>query len=107
MRLHPSLSTSTTKKKEGADTTLWLKVAFFQKVRFVFKVFKSAKKNIPDHYPELEIEKVVSCYGREFHVHDSDFEIFWGGFVDLKNQSHFLKKDTFSNTTIKGLFTIL
>ena len=30
----------------------WLKVAFFQKVRCVFQ---PSKKNIPNHYPELEI----------------------------------------------------
>ena len=32
-----------------------LKVAFFQKVRFVFQISKSLKKNIPKNYPELEI----------------------------------------------------
>ena len=33
-----------------------LKVAFFQKVWFVFQISKSQKKNnIPNHYPELEI----------------------------------------------------
>ena len=32
-----------------------LKVAFFQKVRFVFQISKSPKKNIPKRYPELEI----------------------------------------------------
>ena len=30
-----------------------LKVAFFQKVRFVFQISKSQKKNIPKNYPEL------------------------------------------------------
>ena len=34
---------------------LLLKVAFFQKVRFVFQISKSQKKNIPKNYPELEI----------------------------------------------------
>ena len=34
---------------------LILKVAFFQKVRCVFQISKSQKKNIPNHYPELEI----------------------------------------------------
>ena len=32
-----------------------LKVAFFQKVQFVFRISKSQKKNIPKNYPELEI----------------------------------------------------
>ena len=32
-----------------------LKVAFFQKLRFVFQISKSQKKNIPKNYPELEI----------------------------------------------------
>ena len=32
-----------------------LKVAFFQKVRFVFQTSKSLKKIILNHYPELEI----------------------------------------------------
>jgi hypothetical protein len=31
------------------------KGAFFQKVRFVFRISKSPKKNIPKNYPELEI----------------------------------------------------
>ena len=30
-------------------------MAFFQKVRFVFQISKSPKKNIPNYYPELEI----------------------------------------------------
>ena len=34
----------------------WLKVAFFQKVRFVFQISKTPKKNIiPKNNPELEI----------------------------------------------------
>ena len=32
-----------------------LKVAFFQKVGYVFQIFKSQKKYIPKDYPELEI----------------------------------------------------
>ena len=32
-----------------------LKVAFFQKVRFVFLNLQISKKNIPKNYPELEI----------------------------------------------------
>ena len=32
-----------------------LKVAFFQKVRFLFQISKSPEKNIPKNYPELEI----------------------------------------------------
>jgi hypothetical protein len=32
-----------------------LKVAFIQKVRFVFQISKSPKKYIPNYYPELEI----------------------------------------------------
>ena len=32
-----------------------LKVAFFQKVRFVFPNLQISKKNIPKNYPELEI----------------------------------------------------
>ena len=32
-----------------------LKVAFFQKVRFVFQISKSQKIYIPKSYPELEI----------------------------------------------------
>ena len=32
-----------------------VKVASFQKVRFVFQISKSPKKIIPHHYPELEI----------------------------------------------------
>ena len=36
-----------------------LKVAFFQKVRFVFQISKSPKKISPNHYPELEIW--ISC----------------------------------------------
>ena len=31
------------------------KGGFFQKVRFVFQISKSQKKNIPKNYPELEI----------------------------------------------------
>ena len=33
-----------------------LKVALYQKVRFVFQISKSPKINIPNHYPELEIQ---------------------------------------------------
>ena len=33
-----------------------LKVAFFQKVRCVFQISKSPKKNIPKNYPGLEIK---------------------------------------------------
>ena len=36
-----------------------LKVAFFQKVRFIFQISKSPKKITPNHYPELEIW--ISC----------------------------------------------
>ena len=32
-----------------------LKVAFSQKVRFIFQISKSPKKNIPKNYPDLEI----------------------------------------------------
>ena len=32
-----------------------VKVAFFQKVQYVFQISKSPKKNIPKNYPELEI----------------------------------------------------
>ena len=32
-----------------------VKVAFFQKVRFVFQISQSPKKIIPKNYPELEI----------------------------------------------------
>ena len=32
-----------------------LKVAFIQKVGFVFYISKSPKQNIPKNYPELEI----------------------------------------------------
>ena len=32
-----------------------LKVAFFQKVQFVFQTSKSPKKVTPNYYPELEI----------------------------------------------------
>ena len=32
-----------------------VKVAFFQKVRFVFQISQSPQKIIPKNYPELEI----------------------------------------------------
>ena len=31
------------------------KVGFFQKVRYVFQISISPKKNLPKNYPELEI----------------------------------------------------
>ena len=37
-----------------------LKVAFFQKVRFVFQISQSPKKIIPKNYPELEIPAHIS-----------------------------------------------
>ena len=43
--------------EQGFDAACqgYLKVAFFQKVRFVFQISKSQKTNIPKNYPELEI----------------------------------------------------
>jgi hypothetical protein len=65
-----------------------LKVAFFQKVRFVFQISKSPEKNIPKNYPELEnsrpFHNIVMGGNFKFHVQ--------GRFGDLKNESHFLKK---------------
>ena len=38
----------------------WLKVVFFQKVRFVFQISQSPKKLIPKNYPEFEIPAHIS-----------------------------------------------
>ena len=45
-------------KKQIPSALFWtyqLKVASFQKVRFIFQISKSPKKIIPKNYPELEI----------------------------------------------------
>ena len=40
----------------GFTAGLWdLKVAYFQKVWFVFQILTPPKKDIPKNYPELEI----------------------------------------------------
>ena len=70
-----------------------LKVAFFQKVRFLFFfISKSQQKNIPKNYPELEIW--ICCLlwlagNLNFKFRIVIWNIFFG---DLKNTSHFLKK---------------
>ena len=58
-----------------------LKVAFFQKVRFVFQISQSPKKIIPKNYPELEIwiPKLFNEMGGnfKFQARDSFLEIFF------------------------------
>jgi hypothetical protein len=69
--------------------TSLLKVAFIQKVGFVFQI---SKTNIPNHYPELEIW--ISCL--LFLAENLNFKfriVIWNiCFGDLKNASHFLNK---------------
>ena len=45
---------------------VFLKVAFFQKVRFVFQISKSQKENIPKSYPELEIYLFLKFFVNSF-----------------------------------------
>ena len=72
-----------------------LKVAFFQKVRFVFQISQSPKKIVPKNYPKLEIW--ISCLLIWAGISNFKFRIvFWNNFFgrlgDLKNESDFLKK---------------
>ena len=72
-----------------------LKVAFIQKVRFVFQISKTPKKNIPNYYPELEIW--ICCLlllagNLNFKLRIAFRNIVFWRFGDLKNASHFLKK---------------
>ena len=71
-----------------ADHEVLLKVAFFQKVQFIFQIFQSPKKNIPKNYPELEIQNsrpyqnTVMGGNFKFQVQDSFLGyiyIFFGG----------------------------
>ena len=69
-----------------------IKVAFFQKVRFIFQIPQSPKKIIPKNYPELNLNKLFTDMGGnfKFQAQDSFFGIiFWG---DLKSEFDFLKK---------------
>ena len=69
-----------------------LKVAFFQKVRFIFQISQSPKKVIPKDYPELEIW--VTCL--LIWVGISNFKlriVFWNN-VFGRNESHFSKKNS-------------
>ena len=63
-----------------------LKVAFFQKVRFVFQISKSPKK-------KRIFQKTIVSGKFKFQVQDSFLEYFFFlRFGDLNNTSHFLKK---------------
>ena len=59
-----------------------LKVAFFQKVKLIFQISKSPKKNIPKDYPEFEIQNfrpyqnTVMGGNFKFQVQDSFSEYF-------------------------------
>ena len=75
---------------------MWL---FFQKVGCVFRI---AKINILNDYPELEIW--ISCLlllARNFKFRIVIWNIFFWRIGDLKNTSHFLKKATFRKLTAK------
>ena len=79
--------------KKLAHPTGLLKVASFQKIRFIFKISKSPKKNIPKNYPELVLYTVIGEKFK-FQAQDSFLEyiFFFSRFGDLKNTSHFLNK---------------
>ena len=81
--------------KDKKSLEILIKVAFFQKVWFGFQISKSPKKYIPNYYPELEIW--ICCLlllagNLNFMFRIVIWNIFFG---DLKNTSHFLKKNTF------------
>ena len=67
-----------------------------QEVLFVFQISKSPKKNVPKN-------KHFTVIGRKFkfQAQDSFLDYF---FWDLKNESHFLKKATFSCRLYLPLF---
>ena len=72
-----------------------VKVASFQKVRFVFQISKSPKKIIPHHYPELEIW--ISCLLLWAGISNFKFmiviwNIFFGDLEIWKTNHTFWKK---------------
>ena len=71
--------------------TIYVKVAFIQKVRVVFQISKS-KKNIPNYYPELEIW--ICCLLLLAGNLNFKFRIvIWNIFLEIwRFEKHFLKK---------------
>ena len=81
-----------------------LKMASFQRVRFIFQISKPPKKDVPNHYPELDIW--ISFLLLWAGISSSKFRIMiWNIFLrfgDLKNKLHSLKKATFMSNLLNG-----
>ena len=79
-----------------------LKVAYFKKVRIIFRISKekiikktilNLKLKIPAHNSIMLWAGILNLKSRIVF-----WNIFFWRFGDLKNESHFLKKATFSTT---------
>ena len=71
-----------------------LKVAFFQKVRCVLQISKKNYSKLLFWTWKLNFLPITVNNKFKFQAQDSNLENFYFG--DLKNESHFLKKATFS-----------
>ena len=84
-------------------------MAFFQKVRFVFQISQSP--NLPKRlFQKLSwtwnLNKLFTDMGGKFkfQAQDSFLEYFFERLGDLKKESHFLKKGTFTQGRASGSF---
>ena len=75
----------------GKDEFL-LKVAFFQKMRFIFQISHSLKNIIPNNYPELFTDMGGNF---KFQFQDSCWEFFFGEWEIWKTNITFWKKAPF------------